>query len=206
MKFSQIVLPLLLIANIYFVKAQQANDTKAPKTNFVVTINGRDYKVSEGEKIQKDGNTISVKVSEFKTFDNGSISYEYPTHFGFEYESSFGYKNWTFDGNNFVIMNFEIVAGTLDLFVDEIVGRFGKSNCTIKRTSMKLGSRTLKGKRINVELMGEKLTLDMLEIKMGDGKTRIIAFQDSLNEYGTPTEEGEKAIDKINETITYKKE
>jgi len=205
MKLSQTLLLLFFIGNFYSAQAQKSDATKAPKADLIVTINGKDYKVSEGEEIQKDGNTISAKLADFKTFDNGSISFEYPTHFAFEYESSFGYKNWTFDGNNFVIMNFEIIAGTLDSFVEEITGRFGRSNCTIEKTSLKLGDRTLKGKRINVNLMGEKLVLDLLGINMEDGKTRIIAFQDSLDENGNSTDESKEAIKKINETISYKK-
>ncbi|WP_420572150.1 hypothetical protein [Kordia sp.] len=206
MKFSlTLLLSLFLIGNIYVAQAQKGDSSKEPKAGMVVTINGKDYKISEGEEIRRDGNTISVTLANSKTFDNGTISFDYPTSFGFEYESSFGYKNWTFDGNNYVIMYFEIAVGTLDSFVDEISGRFGKSNCKIEKTSLQLGSRKLKGKRINVNLMGEKLTLDLLEIKMKDGKTRIIAFQDSADEYGNPTEEGKETIKMIDKSIMYKK-
>lgn len=205
MKLSFTLLLVFFIGNTYLAQAQK-DATKEPKTTLIVTVNGKEYKVSEDEEINKDGNSISVSISKAKTFRNKSISFDYPTGFGFEYESSYGYKNWTFDGNNFIIMYFELSGeNTLDNFVDEISGRFGKSNCKIETKSLKLGSRTLKGKRINVDLMGEKLTLDLLEIKMKDGKTRIIAFQDSLNDYGKPTEEGKEAINLIYNTITYKK-
>ncbi len=204
MKLSFTLLLVFFIGNTYLAQAQK-DDTKEPKTTLIVTVNGREYKVSEDEEINKDGNSISVSISKSKTFNNKSVSFDYPTSFGFEYESSYGYKNWTFDGNNFIIMYFELSGeNTLNDFVDEISGRFGKSNCEIEKKSLKLGSRTLKGKRINVDLMGEKLTLDLLEIKMKDGKTRIIAFQDSLNDYGKATEEGKEAINLIYNTITYK--
>ncbi|EDP97785.1 hypothetical protein U8527_05525 [Kordia algicida OT-1] len=205
MKFSLTLLSLFLIGSIHFVNAQKADPSKEPKAGMVVTVNGKDYKISEGEKVQHDGNTISVTLANSKTFNNGTVSFDYPTSFGFEYETSFGYKNWTFDGNNFVIMYFEIAEGTVDGFVEEISGRFGKQNCKIEKTSLKLGSRELFGKRINVNLMGERLTLDLLEIKMKDGITRIIAFQDSCDEYGNATDEGKETIKMIDKSIMYKK-
>ena len=206
MKFTFTLLSLFLVGNIYFAQAQKSDPTKEPKAAIIVKINGKEHTVSEGDEIKQDGTTVSVTLSASKTFNNGTISFEYPTSFAFEYEESIGYKNWTFDGNNFVIMYFEISEeNTLDSFVDEISGRFGKSNCKIEQKTLQLGKRELNGKRINVNLMGEKLTLDLLEIKMKDGQTRIIAFQDSNDDYGNPTDEGKETIELISETISYKK-
>ncbi len=206
MKFTFTLLSLFLIGNVYFAQAQKSDPTKEPKAGIVITINGKEHAVSEGEKVTQDGTTVSVSLATAKKFNNGTISFDYPTSFGFEYEESYGYKNWTFDGNNFVIMYFEIAEeNTLDSFVDEISGRFGKSNCTIEKTTLQLGERELLGKRINVNLMGEKLTLDLLEIKMKEGQTRIIAFQDSNDDYGNATEEGKETIKMIHKTISYKK-
>ena len=204
MKYFFSLLSLLFIGNIYVTNAQ-TDPSKEPKTTLIVNLNGKEHRVVEGEKINKDGNTITVNIAKNRTFKTQSISFDYPTSFAFEYETVPGYKNWTFDGNNFVIMYFELSEdNTLNSFVDEITGRFGKANCKIERKSLKLGSKTLKGKRINVNLMGEKLTLDLLEINLNDGKRHIIAFQDSLNEYGTPTDEGEETLKTINKTISYK--
>lgn len=204
MKFSHIVLSLFLITNTYFANAQETDPTQAPKANLVVTLNGKEYKISEGEELKKDGNTISVKFADYKTFDSGSIRFEYPTHFSFEYESDIGYQNWSLNGNNFVIMYFELAAGNLDNFVEEIAGQFGRNNCKISKTSMTLGNRTLQGKHINVGLVGEQLSLDLFEVKMSDGKTRILVFQDSLDDDGYPTDEGQRAIAKLKKTITYR--
>lgn len=205
MKFSFTLVSLFLIVNVYFAKAQ-SDPSKEPKTALIVTVNGKEHKVLAGEQIKKDGNTVSVSIAKTKTFNSGSITFDYPTNFAFEYETVPGYKNWTFDGNNFVIMYFELSKdNTLNSFVEEIAGRFGRSNCTIEKKSIKLGAKTLKGKRINVNLMGERLTLDLLEITMSDDTRRIIAFQDSLDEYGAATDEGEETINTIHKTIRYKK-
>ncbi|MGH1385666.1 hypothetical protein [Kordia sp.] len=205
MKFSVLLLSLFLVGNLYFAQAQ-SDATKEPKAGLIVTINGKKHTISEGETIKQNGTTVSVKIADSRTFNNGTISFSYPSNLGFEYEEDFGYKNWMFDGNNFVIMFFEIMQGSsFDSFVNEIAGRYGRENCKIEKTSMSLGGRELYGKRINVNLMGEKLTQDFLEIPMKDGKTRILAFQDSPNEYGNSSDEAKKTIKMVRETITYKK-
>jgi len=206
MKFTFTLISLFLFGNLFFAQAQKSDPSKEPKSAVIIKINGKEHKVSEGDEVKQDGATVSVSLATSKTFDNRTISFDYPTSFGFEYEESPGYKNWTFDGNNFVIMYFEMSEeNTLDSFVDEISGRFGKQNCKIEGKTTQLGSRKLKGKRINVNLMGEKLTIDLLEIKMKDGQTRIIALQDSNDNYGNATDESKDTVEMIHKTITYKK-
>jgi hypothetical protein len=187
------------------VAQAQVDTTKEPKAGLIVTINGKEYRISEGEEITRNGTTVSVKIADSKVFDIGSISFSYPKHFAFEYEEAVGYKNWTLDGNNFNIMYFEVTEGTLDGFVDEISGQFGKQNCVITKTYKELGAKKLLGKRINVSLMGQKLTLDLFEIPSSDEITRIIAFQDSLDEYGNPTDEGFSTLKMLQKSIKYKK-
>ena len=102
-------------------------------------------------------------------------------------------------------MYFEIDAKTeLDDFVNEMVNQFGKKNCKVEKTQINIGGKNLIGKRINVSLVGQNLTLDFLEIKISDFKSRFIAFQDSKNEDGSSSSESMKTIKMIDQTIEYK--
>ncbi|WP_298512232.1 hypothetical protein [uncultured Kordia sp.] len=205
MKLSLTLFSLLFVGNLFLAHAQR-DASKEPKAGLIITINGKKHTVPEGEIVTQNGTTVSVKIADSRSFSNGTISFDYPSNLGFEYEEDFGYKNWMFDGNNFVIMYFEITQeNSFDSFVNEIAGRYGKQNCKIEKTSMKLGGRELYGKRINVNLMGERLIQDFLSIPMKDGKTRILAFQDSPDEYGNHTDEGNNVINMVKKTITYKK-
>lgn len=180
----------------------QENDNQAPILKLDVEVNGEKYQINDGESIVVNGNTIKVKSSDLLTFDFSALTFDYPKHFAFEYEQDFGYKNWTLDGNNFVIMYFEYAVDIeLDLFIDEMEGQFGKENCKVIKKTIQLGDLTLKGKRINVDLVGVKLTYDMYKLETNDSKTHFIAFQDSKNDDGSDSIEGIETIKLIDQTI-----
>lgn len=189
--------------------AQTDSENSVPKASFVLKINGVEYYLSDGETLQLDSTyvnpKVTVRMSEYRRFESDAMSFDYPNHFAYQYEQDFGYRNWTLDGNNFVIMYFEIdgEAG-LDMFVDEMVKQFGKQNCKLKNTTMILGDQKLQGKRIDISLIGQRLTLDFMEIKLNDFKSHFIAFQDTLDEYGQPTDESKATLELIDGTIRYK--
>ena len=194
----------ILLFGIHAIAQEKAD----LKPSFNVQINGKTYTLVDGEELQLDTTLvnplITVSLNEYITFKDGPVSFDYPNNFSSTYEKDIGYQNWTMDGDNFVIMYFVIdaVAG-LDDFVGEMINIFGKKNCKTEKTKLKLGDQTLKGKRINVELIGQNLTLDFLEIKSTDGKTRFISFQDSLDEAGKATAECIATLEVINNSIKY---
>ena len=204
----KIFFTFILFSLINTTCLSQENNTQ-DKARFIIQINDKEYSISEGEELKMDGvldqPTISVKLAAYKIFDAGNLSFNYPNHFSYEMEKDIGYKSWTLDGNNFVIMLFEIGAELeLDDFIKEMVAQFGKNNCRVSKRKMVLGGQELIGQRINVTLVGQKLTYDLLEIKSDDFKTKFIAFQDSLNKDENATEESKVAIQMINNSIQYK--
>lgn len=214
---KKIILLAVLVGFSQLTFAQETSETekkdysKEPKSSIVITIDGEEYTVEEGKEIEiktkKGKSKISAKRAEEKLFDNGKYSFKYKKHFAFEYEGEFGYQNWTLDGNNCTIMMFELLEdATLDLFVQQMTAQFGKDNCEITKTSRKFGKKKLKGKRIEVNIVGQTMHLYMYEIKMNDGKTHIIAIQDSLDDENKPTKEAKDAMDLMDESITYKNE
>jgi hypothetical protein len=85
-----------------------------------------------------------------------------------------------------------------------MVTLFDKENCKVVNKDISLGDLNLKGKRINVDLIGIKLTYDMYKLETDDFKSHFIAFQDSKNEDGSDSIEGLETIKLINETIEVK--
>lgn len=183
----------------------QKNDNEQPIMKLNIEVNGEKYQINDGGSVVVDGNTIKVQSSDFLTFDFAAVTFDYPKHFAFEYEQDVAYKNWTLDGNNFVILYFEYAIDVkLDFFIDEIVGQFGKENCKVSDKKIQLGDLSLSGKEIVVNIMGVNLTYDMYEIESNDSKTHFISFQDTKNDDGSDSIEGIETLKLINETIKAK--
>ena len=184
---------------------------KVSQTIFKLTIDGKEYTLVEGKELKVDESTISIELADFKYFDTDYISFSYPSGFTYEEEKEEekidGYTNYTLDGNDFVVMYFEIDGPLgVDDFITEIVKQFGKKNCTVKSRSLKLGDRTLKGKRIDVKLVGQHLTYDLYSVLKTDDKSVLLGLQDILDESDNASDESVLAIDLLDETIEFHEE
>jgi hypothetical protein len=179
-----------------------------PKSTFQVTVNGKNYEVSEEEDLKIDTlklkATISIKLSKRKKFDNSSISFEYPRHLAFDFEEDAGYKSWTFTGNSLVIIIFELDAETpLSALVEEWVKKFGVKNCVVKDFQKQLGPKKWKGSQLTVSLVGQKLDIDCYEIVLNDNKSRFIYVQDTLEE-NLHSKEYEEGLIILNSSIKFR--
>lgn len=203
---------LTLITLLLFSLAGEAqNSTNGnngePKSTFEVTISGRKYEVAETEELVLDTllkPKISIKLSDYKKFQNSAISFNYPSNLSYEFSQDFGYKNWTLSGNTAVVLIFEIDAKTtISTLVDEMVKNFGKKNCKVEDYQKKLGESNLEGRKISVSLAGQHLILECLEIKSTGFKSRFIYFQDAIED-NQNSKEYEKVFNIINSSIVFK--
>lgn len=178
-----------------------------PKATFEVTINGKQYTLTESEELSLDTllkPKLSIRLSEYKLFDNASFSFKYPRHLSYEFSQDFAYKNWTLSGNTAVVLIFELDAETtISTLIDEMVKKFGKKNCRVEDMEKELGNKRLKGKKLFVSLVGQNLVLECLEIKSTDFKSRFIYFQDTI-ENDQNSLEYEKVYKMINSSIIFK--
>jgi len=177
----------------------------SPSLKIDIEINGEKYHVNDGDTLTVNNNKIIARISNSVTFDYGILKFDYPKHFAFSSETDFGYQNWTLDGNNFVVSYFKLSSEVeLDMLIKEIVIKFGKKNCTVNKKTSKIGNTSLEGKRINVELLGQKLTYDMYKVKSNDGSSHFISFQDSKNDDGSDSLESIETLSLINSTFFIK--
>ena len=208
----KIINPLLILLFLYSNAWSQEVSTKntdIPDStqSLILTINGKEYIVREKEKLTLKGSfsnpVITVRTPEYKKFNSGSLSFNYPKHMSVALSQSPGFKNWTFTGNDFIILYFEIDPKTpLDAITSEIVNKFGADNCKIEPIEKTIGGKLLSGQRVNITLAQQKLTQDFFQITMPDGKTRILAFQDSLSGTGHSTE-SKRAMEVIDASIKF---
>lgn len=199
------ILTILMLLNLINLSVNAQNGNREPLMNLDIFINGEKFQIKDGDTLNVSNNQIIVKSSDFMTFDFGVLSFDYPKYFAFSFEQDFAYKNWSLDGKDFIIMYFEIDAeAELDMIIKEMVKKFGKKNCVVSDIQSKIGELNLKGQRINIELLGQKLTYDIYKLESNDFKSHFIAFQDSKKDDGTVSDESIEVMNVINKTIRQK--
>lgn len=178
---------------------------KAPALQLTVTVDGKPYSIKERDTLRVDNRSIVVTTSRYTTFNYGALKFDYPKNYTFDQGKEIGLKTWTLSGNDFTIMYFEIsVEVTVDMFVDEFVKKFGKKNCKISDASTTLGGVKMKGKHVKIELVGEKLTIDLYQVPNNDDKVHLIAFQDLSKDDGSASDESAETLKLIDSTFKVK--
>jgi hypothetical protein len=194
-----LILALVVIPSSF---AQSSVDQARPVLKLNVVIDGKQFSINDGDTLRYDSKSIVVTSSKYMTFDNEALSFDFPKHFSCDFEQDNAYKNWTLDGDDFVIMYFVIdVQVSTDVFVKEMIDKFGKKNCSISDRRTRLGNIDLSGKRLNVTLVGVKLTYDIFSLNTTDGKTHYLAFQDTKGDDGSESQEALETLDVLNKTI-----
>lgn len=205
-----IVMLLFLFSEISFAQDSTANKySEEPKATFEVKINGKKYLVKENEELKLDTTfskpSISIKLSEYRTFINDAVSFQYPRYLSFAYEAEEGYKNWTLNGNDVVILIFEIDGYiSTESFIEEMCSKFGAENCKIEGVTKKLGTKNFETKQLKVAIAGQNLNYDFYAVNLDDEKSRFIVFQDLLQEDGNGTKEFAEIYKIITSSIIFK--
>lgn len=192
-----------------FLMLHEIMIAQSTKNFFLLNYNNKEIIIEEGQDIPLDtlGNIGSLKVSmaPYTYYEDQAISFHYPSNFSPEIETASAYSIATLSGNAAIIFIFNFsVPVKLDDLIDEMVEQFGKKNCTIEKLKMTIGNRTLKGKRINVSLLSQILTYEMMTIETNDNNNVVIAFQNILNENGSQTDESIQTLEMIKNSIHYK--
>lgn len=181
---------------------KKAADGANPPAIFVLTVDGKDYPITEGEQVKLEGNlnnpTASVKMANYRRFDNGTVSFNYKSNATYSFSETNGSKTWTFDGSDAVVFLFELDGQVkVDAIVDNVVKQFGKKNCRVESVSKRIGNRMVTGKRINVTLAGQKLVQEYYDIDLGGSKTNILAFQNTKKDNGSISDDGLSAVELV---------
>jgi len=183
--------------------AQNKKENAAPQLNLEISVNGKSFLVKEGDTLQIEDSQIIVKTSQYKTFDYGIVQFDYPNKMAFSYEHDYEFRTWSLDGNDFVFLYYEFgVPIDLDDLVEEMVKKFGRKNCQIIDKEIVLGNVELSGKRIDVDLLGQKFTYDLYRIEKNHSKTYVVSFQDVKNPDGSDSKDFNDAMNVIGQTFT----
>ena len=191
-----------LLLSSAFAQEKRAGEAAKQPAVFVLTINDKEYPVTEGEALKLDGNftnpVVSVKAAPYAKFDNGKVAFKYKNNSTYDYSETSGNRTWTFDDSDCVVFLFELDALVkVDAITNNVIAQFGKKNCKTEAVTKKVGDRVLSGVRINVTLAGQKLVQEYYDLDLKDTKTNIIAFQNLKKEDGSIAADGLAAADMV---------
>lgn len=197
---------LALCAFFGLVNAQ--TKTTKPESAFEVSINGKIYKVIEGQPLNIEGDlkspTIKVTSLPYRLIETAGMKIQYPAEMNFAYEQSENLDNWTLNGNDVVVMIFEFDG---DVSVDDIINetrkKFGNKNCKLSESNGELGGKRFKVKSLQVKIAEQILMMDYYIIEAGNGKTRFICIQDLFNN-GQHSDEFARVFSMIGNAIVFK--
>ncbi len=208
MKLILSTLMLFVTGLSAFSQTDSIHYTPAPKAHMIINVDGQDHYLTEGDELlldsSKKNTVLSVKLANYRSFNNSAISFSYPSDFTFEYQGYPTFKRWKSNGSSFEILYFEMSEKTI--LIDFITGfnrQFGSKNCTVEEYRKIMGNTVLIGNRVTVKLPDRILRIDFFEIKLSDSKSRIIAFQDVLFAGSQPTFESVKTMEMVDRTIKY---
>ena len=191
----------LVIISFLSINSIYSQETM-PIQKLEVSIDGKKFVVNENDTLMYDNKSIIISLSKNLSFNFGKLSFNYPKHFAFENDKDLGVNIYTLDGNSFVINYFQFESEVeSESIINEMIKKFGKKNCKTSSKKISLNNIELIGTRINIALVGQKLTYDIFEIENKDHKTNLISFQDSKNDDGSDSKESIETLEVINNSF-----
>lgn len=192
-------------------QAADADESKEPPLEFVVNVGGKAITITEGKPASLEGMFTNPKISvtpqPFRVFPYQGIAFKYPRSFTFEADlATPDYKNWTLSGNDLRIMYFVLKGEvTPDDFASNMMDELGRKNCKITNAKAKitLGKQTLSGTTFHATVASHKMAIDTYRVPSPGATTKLLVFQDGLDEQGNRSDEGKQAIKEIESSFTF---
>lgn len=181
------------------------DETREPPLELVVKIDGQSVSISEGESARVEGTftnpTVTVTPQPYRVFEYGGVTFRYPRGFMFEADLDDPLvKSWTLSGNDITIMYFtfgeEVTRGNL---ARNMMEGFGRENCEMLERDGKitLGKGTFPRTSFRVTVAGHTMVVDLCEIPSRGNGSRLLVFQDGMDEAGNRSREGKETISGI---------
>jgi len=187
------------------------DESQEPPLEFVVHVDDTSVTLIEGESGQVNGTFTNPKVSvtprPYRTFPYQGITFQYPRAFNFEADlSDPDSKNWTLSGNDLKIMYFVLNSQlTTRDFAKDMIDRFGRENCKLLNANAKitLGKETLSGTTIQMTVASSRMVMDIYHVPSSNKSvTKILVFQDNLDDNGHRSAEAKQALKEIESSFT----
>lgn len=163
------LLTSLLLACLSFV-AEAGEVT----TTYEVALNGQQFLVEANvaTNVLVEGREwkLSVREKPERTFNDGDISFAFPSTHALTKEVDSGITTWTLDGEDSVLILIKLkgsdASGVANETVKSLLKKYGAKSKQLNCQVM-IGRETLSGKKVTALLVGETITQEVYAMKAG---------------------------------------
>jgi len=182
-----------------------ADESVEPPMRYSIKVGEKTATLSESETIELEGNfanpKITVTAHPERVFPYQGVQFNYPRSFTFEADlEDQGAKSWTLSGKDFKILYFVLNASVSPAeFANTMIDRFGRENTRIlnANATITLGQEKLTGTSFQATITKHKMVMDVYRVPSRGPKTKLLVFQDSLDDLGNRSKEGQQALAEI---------
>ena len=187
-----------------------ADESIEPPLKYSVKVGNETATLFEGVPVRIDGTftnpTVAIIPDSSRVFPYQGVKFRYPKTFTFEADvDDPASKTWVLSGNDIKI-TYSVYQGTLSTkdFADSMLDQFGRENSEIvdKQATITLGQEKLSGISLRTTLAGHKMQIDIYSVPSRGSETRILMFQDSLDDSGNRSEEGSRVLAEIGSSFS----
>ena len=209
---KHVLLGTILLTCFAFAKDAEATKSfpAALPLEFILEIDGQGIPMATGTpvKLTIAGKEVVARLVQKpdRLFKTPGLSFRIPSQHAYEFDdSSPGMKQWTFDGNDNVVIvtgtDVGIEAGELiKSTVDGIVSKFGRKNSKQEKSELTLGGKKYPSVRLRITLAGQRLQYQIASLASGKF-TFLIMVQDSLNDDGSESDEAKSVLQLLDKTL-----
>jgi hypothetical protein len=177
---------LILAAHFLWLTGLLAAEPTEVTTRYEVELDGKKSVVpGSGSKITVGNKAypINIRELETKTFDDGSITFDFPAHFSCLKEVEAEFVSWNFNGDNVYFALFRPDKETSEDFASnyaDVLKEEYPTDTPIKNSgiSLRLGSKQISGTRFEPSFAGQVLVQEVFNIEV-NGQWYVLLLQDN---------------------------
>jgi len=205
---AAILLPVL--AGYGSSRSNAADESMEPPLIYFVKVGNETATLVEGQPSRINGlftnPTVAITPDSSRVFPYQGVKFRYPKTFTFEADvDDPSSKTWVLSGSDIKITYsvYQATFSTKDL-ADSTLDALGRENSEIvdAQAKISLGQEKLAGTSLRTTLAGHKMQIDIYKVPSRDSETRILMFQDSLDELGNRSEEGRRVLAEIGSSFS----
>lgn len=151
-------------------------------SEFIATIDGREVRLPSGSEkiVEINGKRVSMVVRESPTkkFDNGEISFQFPSGHATAKGGVAPVTRWSFRKGISVLLVARLPSGEAQSLEEEMIARlyeqFGKEKCKAEKLTTSLGKEKLEGTRLVVPVLRKELIQETLRFSTSDADYLVV--------------------------------